>query len=189
MGIQKMKQGELCDRLQVSKMLANRVIKSKSLPEGLKRHQKKGNHYVFNFRQAFWFGIVLKLRQSGVPTGDAEAIANAAKGLFAGLKRGRGWSDPFDPFRGGQHPSAEWTLEVGDLQAVRLATSAASGSQGAPKDLMWHSLDGHDVSEKFKPVVVLRLDLAYLAKLLPKDKTEPLFDLYPHTGEIVQVRP
>jgi hypothetical protein len=157
---------ELCTRLRVPYRHARYVLEEGILPRGVDPAPDRGNHRQLTPSQAFWLGIVLKLKESGVRTSLAQEIANFAKKALRDLTQGFSWEPGFCPFDGRLNTEYVWYIDVGDLTVIRVVTNAESDGEEL-KELPWRRL-GRDleVASGAAPVVVLRLDIGQLAGLL-----------------------
>ena len=60
--------GEICRRLAVRERDARYVLEQGHVPEGVDGAPESGNHRQFGPRQAYWLGMVLKLKAIGIQT-------------------------------------------------------------------------------------------------------------------------
>src|SRR5437764_1096762 len=87
--------GELCRRLEVPYRHVRYVLERGILPEGVDRSPDRGHHRVLNVPQAFWLGIVLKLKQSGVRAPIAGRVADFAMEGLRGVAQNLNWEWTF----------------------------------------------------------------------------------------------
>lgn len=159
-----MQLGELCTRLDVPYRHARYILERGILPEGVERNPDRGNHRQLNSGQAFWLGIVLKLKESGVRAPLAGQIADYAEESVRTITQGLNWEPSFQPFEGWLETAKQWFVDVGDLRYIRIVTDA-NPSQRDPYDFKWSVIGTRKVAP-VTPVVILRLDLARMALLL-----------------------
>src|SRR3954452_17783240 len=114
--------GELCRRLDVPYRHARYVLEEGILPEGVESEPERGHHRQLTPAQAFWLGIVLKLKQSAVKTPLAARIADFARLAVRSVSQNLAWDPRFSPFDGGLATEGRWYVDVGDLAYIRLAT-------------------------------------------------------------------
>ena len=172
--------GELCARLGVPLRHARYLAEQELLPSGVDVSPDRGNHRQFAPGQAFWLGLVLKLKESGVKAPLAASIANfvqeaverlaqAASSELESRPFGKqvgvaGFEPGFSPFDGQLETESEWYVDVGDLKYVRITTDYPPYS--AVQEYVWSEIRTRRTARSARPVVIIRLDLARLAALL-----------------------
>jgi hypothetical protein len=160
-----MQVGELCQRLSVPYRHARYALERGILPRGVAENPGRGDHRQLDAAQAFWLGIVLMLKQSGVKTPLAGQIADFAREAVRGVSQHLNWERTFEPFLGRFETRHRWFVDIGDLQYVRLATTANPSHSGL-YEFPWSAVGKGKPAEGTVPVVILRLDLSRLAQLL-----------------------
>lgn len=160
-----MRVAELSERLKVPYRDVRYVLEQGHLPKGVEESPGKGEHRELDPAQAFWLAIVLKLKQSGLRTPLAAAIADFAKTAVHGIARGLMWEHGFQPFQGHMKTDNQWYLDVGELKYIRVATTANPSVDGL--DVMpWSVIGKSQTVRGVDPIVVIRVDLARLARVL-----------------------
>jgi len=157
--------GELCRRLDVPYRHARYVLEEGILPEGVEPQPERGHHRQLTPAQAFWLGIVLKLKQSAVKTPLAARIADFAKVMVRGVTQNLNWESNFSPFDGKLETESRWYVDVGDLKYIRLATDTNPSVQGL-YTFPWRYVDRHAGAKGVDPTVLIRVDIAGIARLL-----------------------
>jgi hypothetical protein len=157
--------GELCRRLDVPYRQARYVLEEGLLPEGVDPEPDRGNHRQLNSAQAFWLGIVLKLKLSAVRTSLAARIADFAKHAVRGATHNLNWESTFAPFAGRFDTEHRWCVDVGDLRYIRLATDANPSVDGL-FEFPWLHVDRYTPAPEAAPAVLIRVDIARIARLL-----------------------
>src|SRR5436190_3591760 len=110
-----MKVGELCQRLNVPYRHARYVLEEGILPRGVEESPGRGEHRDLTSAQAFWLGIVLKLKQNGIKALLAGKIADFAHEGVRGIGSNLGWDHGFNPFLGKFDTEHQWFVDIGDL--------------------------------------------------------------------------
>lgn len=157
--------GELCRRLDVPYRHARYVLEEGILPEGVDPDPERGHHRQLTPAQAFWLGIVLKLKQSAVKTPLAARIADFAKEAVRAVTQNLSWEHPFSPFDGKLETENRWYVDVGDLTYIRLATDTNPSVQGL-YEFPWRYVDRRQTAEGVVPAVLIRVDIARIARLI-----------------------
>ncbi len=160
-----MKVGELCRRLSVPYRHVRYVLEEGLLPRGVKVSPDRGHHRDLEPAQAFWLGMVLRLKTSGVKTPLAVRMADFARSAMQGMTQ-LSWEPRFAPLHGEFKTSYQWFVDVGDLKVVPLGTTANPSGSEQLHYFDWHPLKGKQAPVKVTPVVILRIDLAELARPL-----------------------
>ena len=157
--------GELCRRLDVPYRHARYVLEEGLLPEGVDPDPERGHHRQLTPAQAFWLGIVLKLKQSAVKTPLAAQIADFAKEAVRAVTQNLNWESRFSPFDGKLETESRWYVDVGDLTYIRLATDTNPSVQGL-YEFPWRYVDRREEAKGVVPAVLIRVDLARIARLI-----------------------
>ncbi len=156
--------GELCRRLGIPYRVARYVLEEDILPPGVDPAPDRGNHRQLTAEQAFWLGMVLKLKEAGVKTPLAATMASLTAGIFGKVNL-RKYDPDFEPFRGRLHAHLNWYAELGDLRFIRLRAE-----RGKPWKVVfdgaWFPIDGKKAKEKPTPVVRIQVDLSQIGRLL-----------------------
>lgn len=156
--------GELCDRLHVPYRQARYVLEEDILPPGVNPAPERGNHRQLTAEQAFWLGVVLKLKEAGVKTPLAATMASVTAGIFGKVDLHKYDAD-FEPFRGRLHARLNWYAELGDLRFIRLRAEREKPWE-VVFDGTWFPIDGRNAREKPNPVVRIQVDLSEIGRLL-----------------------
>jgi len=166
--LQTLRVGDLCRRLHVPYRHVRYVLEENLLPLGVDSDPARGHHRELTPAQAFWLGIVLRLKASGVAAPRAAHIAAVTQSLFIKLDTTR--HDPnFAPFAGRLQAKLNWFMEIGDLQWFRiLAERDKPLERVVPGE--WVSWSGEvPKGQGPPPVVSVRVNLTRLAQLLCTD--------------------
>jgi len=154
---------DICQALEVRDRYARYVLERGFIPEGVTHSPGSGEHRDFGSHQAFWLGLVLKLKESGLKTPLAVQVANYADGAVRTAAQNLGWDYPFFPMGGRFETEHQYFVEVGDFQYIRLVTDACP-SQDVSYVFDWHHINKPGVPVKgVRPCVMLRLDVAQIA--------------------------
>lgn len=157
--------GELCRRLDVPYRHARYVLEEGLLPEGVEPDPERGHHRQLTPAQAFWLGIVLKLKQSAVRTPLAARIADFAKEAVRGVTQNANWERNFSPFDGKLTTENRWYVDVGDLTYIRLVTDTNPGVEGL-YEFPWRYVDRRETVQGVMPAVLIRVDIARIGRLI-----------------------
>ena len=156
--------GELCRRLGVPYRQARYVLEEDILPPGVDPAPNRGNHRQLTVEQAFWLGIVLKLKEAGVKTPLAATMASLTAGIMGKVDL-RQYDPEFEPFRGRLLAKLNWYAELGDLRLIRLRAERERPWK-VVFDGTWFPIDGKQSKEKPSPVVRIQVDLSQIGRLL-----------------------
>lgn len=159
---------EICQRLDVDYDDARYLLAKGALPDGIAADPGKGNHRVFEARQAFMLAIVLKLRAVGVSTAVAKDIAEWSPHV-QGLAVNLGWDWNFAPFAGKLHSEQEWYLDVGDMNYARIVTNAHPSKDGY-EITPWVDMTNRRKDKNARPAIIFRVDMVRIAELLDSPK-------------------
>jgi hypothetical protein len=157
--------GELCRRLDVPYRAARYILEEGLLPEGVDPDPDRGNHRRLSPAQAFWLGIVLKLKLSAIKTPLAAQIADFAKRVVRGVSRNENWDPRFSPFDGDLETEYRWLIDVGDLRYIRLVTDACPSKEGL-FEFPWSHVGRVATAKDADPTVLIRVDIGRIARLL-----------------------
>jgi hypothetical protein len=169
-----MKVGELCDRLGVPYRHARYVLEQGILPPKVEEKPGRGEHRDLEPAQAFWLGIVLLLKNSGIRTPLAGKIADFTRQALRGVTQNENWEWSFEPFLGRLKTENQWFIDIGDLKYVRLATTANPSIDGL-FEFRWSEIGNPKrvnidrpevIKESITPIVIIRVDLAQIASFL-----------------------
>jgi hypothetical protein len=161
--------GELCRRLAVPYRHARYVLEEDILPQGVDPDPDRGHHRQLTAGQAFWLGMVLRLKAAAVKTPLAAQMADFAKEAVKTACRRLNWEYTFSPFDGELETDHRWFVEVGDLKYIRLVTDAKPSDPGLYA-FDWFPLGKRHSVQGVVPVVIVRIDVGELARLL---RSEP----------------
>jgi hypothetical protein len=157
---------ELCKRLDIPYRHARYVLEEGIVPRGVDPSPDRGNHRQLTPSQAFWLGIVLNLKESGVRSTLAAQIADFANEAMRGMTQRMNWDPHFSPFDGRLDSEYEWYIDIGDLTFIRVVTTAGE-RVGEVTELPWWRLGGERQDVKgVDPIVTIRLNITQLAALL-----------------------
>jgi hypothetical protein len=110
--------------------------------------------------------IVLKLKASGVRAALAGQIADFAREAVKTTSQWLNWDPTFSPFDGLLETRNQWFVDVGDLRYISLVTDCHPSREGLQIVNGWFPLGQRKVAEGVRPTVVIRIDVAELARLL-----------------------
>jgi hypothetical protein len=125
-----MKVGVFCRRLGLEPRHARYVLEQGILPVGVASDPGRGEHRDLDSAQAFWLGVVLKLKASGVKTPRAGEIADFAREGVRGDRPELELGHRFNPFLGRFDTDHQWYVDIGDLEFIRMATTANPSHAG-----------------------------------------------------------
>jgi hypothetical protein len=165
---------DICEALDVGDRDARYVLERGFVPKGVPAKPASGTHRQFSDEQAFWFGLVLKLKATGIQTPLAAAIADYATRSIQTVTPNLGWEVDFMPKQWHLDTKHGYKVEIADLKYIRFGTN----TNPSKKDYEWS--DWHRVKKPGQPIrdlqpyVVISVDLAHLARQLSKafGKTE-----------------
>jgi hypothetical protein len=133
---------------------------------------ESGNYRQFDARQAFWLGMVLKLKQFGIVAPLAAKIAGYAEQSCRTASQHLSWDFGFDPTQGKFDTNHWYVVELGGvedagLEYIRFGTGAGPSPGDRIVYFAWHRRDtpGRPI-QGLRPCVILRLDLSLIAQLL-----------------------
>jgi len=158
-----MRVGELAERLQVPYRDVRYVLEQGVLPPGVQESPGRGEHRDLDAAQSYWLAIVLMLKRNGVRVPDAQRVADFAREGICGITQNLNWEYTFEPFRGRLETENQWYLDIGDLQYIRVVTTANPSFQGLYA-FPWVVVATQKPAENAAPIVTLRLDLTALAR-------------------------
>lgn len=162
--------GDICERLQVGERDARYVLERGYVPEGVAESPVSGNHRQFGPGQAFWLGMVLKLKQSGIKTPIAAEIADLATKALRHATQNLNWDWKFLPDEGRLETGRQYYLELGDGEYVQFVTDASPSRGGRSETIGWSRLTRRGklaaAPQGYQPCVVIRVDLSQIARQL-----------------------
>ena len=167
-----MRVGELAERLQVPYRDVRYLLEQGVLPAGVEESPGRGEHRDLDPAQSYWLALVLMLKRNGVRVPDAQRIANLARHAIRGTTQNANWEYPFEPFQGQFETQNQWYLDIGDLQLIRVATTANPSVQGL-YEFPWVVIATQKLAENVAPIVTLRLDLSALARMMAGNGPRP----------------
>ena len=156
---------DFCDRIGVTYRDARYALAHGFVPEGIDQDPGRGNHRLFNHRQAFWLAIVLKLKAAGIKPKLAAEMAKWAERI-TGYSVNLGWEWTFAPFNGQLRTEYKWFLEVGDASFVRILTDANPSREGVNDESGWVEMKSGNACKDAEPTVIVRIDLGGLSSQL-----------------------
>jgi hypothetical protein len=157
--------GELCRRLDVPYRQARYVLERGLLPEGVDPSPDRGHHRRLTPAQAFWLGIVLRLKLAAVQTPLAARVADFAARAVRAVSRNANWDPRFAPFAGDLETQYRWYVDVGDLRYIRLVTDSCPSWDGL-YEFPWLHVDRPEEAPGAAPAVLIRVDLGLIARRL-----------------------
>lgn len=161
-----MKLNELCERIAVDYDQARYTLARGLLPRAIaKAEPGRGNHRIFDTRQAFHLALCLKLKEAGVTTALAAEISDWSRKL-QGVSQNLGWDSKFAPFAGQLETQHQWYLEVGDAKYARLLTDANPSKEGLHEVMPWTTMTTGKLCETARPAIMFRIDLSLIAAQL-----------------------
>ena len=159
--------GEICLRLEVRERDARYVLEQGHIPKGVDGAPDSGNYRQFGPGQAFWLGMVLKLKAIGIQTPLAAKIANDAEESLRTVTQNLGWDWRFRPLAGSFDTAHQYYVDVGDLKYIRIVTDANPSRAGRLQEFPWRAAEvPHQATKNVHPCAVIRLDLTQIARLL-----------------------
>jgi hypothetical protein len=166
------KLNDLCRRLEVRERDARYVLEQGHVPEGIDPNPMRGNHRRFNARQAVWLAMLLKLKEAGMKTPVAAAVADYAQEAMRTVTQNLSWDWVFQPWAGRFATEYQYLVEVGDAKYIRLVTDANPSRDGL-YCFSWHKIGERHVHRgKVTPCITVRLDLSRIAAMLQGTKAE-----------------
>lgn len=160
-----MRVGELAQRLRVRSRDIRYILEEGVLPPGVEERPGRGEHRDLDPSQSFWLAIILMLKRNGVRVPDAQRVADYAREGIRGITRNLNWEHSFDPFRGRFETENEWYIDIGDLQYIRVVTTANPSVQGLHA-FPWMVIATRKPADNAAPIITLRLDLSGLARMM-----------------------
>jgi hypothetical protein len=156
---------DFCDRIGANYRDARYALAHGIVPKGIERDPGRGNHRLFDHRQAFWLAIVLKLKAAGIKPKLAAVMASWAEKI-KGFTVNSGWDWTYSPFDGKLATENEWILEVGDAEFVRILTDANPSRIGIHDASGWVHIKTRKLRQDAAPIVTIRVDLSKLSNQL-----------------------
>lgn len=164
--------GQLAERIGVELRTLRFVIERGHVDRWVKHERSpgKGNHRQLSRGAAFAVALMAKLKLCGLKTPKAQRVVEIAHEGIRMLTQSLGWEHSFDPFRGNLKTDFKWTLEIGDGEAIQLATNANPSLGGKMETFPWISIDGKRRNlPDFTPIVTITIELSALAALVDGD--------------------
>lgn len=159
--------GELCQRLKVPYRHVRYVLERGFLPDGVDPSPERGNHRVLHAEQAFWLGVLLKLKQAGMKTPMAAKVADFTMRGLRAVAQNLNLDRHFAPHLGKLQTEYQWYVDIGDLRYVRIATTAEPSRR--LHEYNWILLRTKEDARDATPIVILRLDVGRLAAMLNEE--------------------
>ena len=159
---------DICEALDVSDRDARYVLERGFIPKGVYVKPASGTHRQFSGGQAFWLGLVLKLKASGINTPLAAKITDYAARSIQTVTQNLGWESPFLPTHGRLETENGYKVEIADLTFIRFGTDAGLSTEGY-EWFDWHLIEkpGTPVGN-IHPYVLLSVDLTHLSRQLSR---------------------
>ena len=158
---------DICEALDVRDRDARYVLERGFIPKGVYIKPSSGTYRRFSGGQAFWLGMVLRLKATGIKTPLAATIADYAARSVQTVTQNLGWEYSFLPSHGRLATQNNYWVEVADLKFIRFGTNAGPSRAGKPGWFDWHAVKklGVPVSN-VQPFVVIWLDISQICRRL-----------------------
>jgi hypothetical protein len=158
----------ICEALDVADRDARYVLERGFIPQGVYVKPASGTHRQFSGGQAYWLGLVLKLKATGIKTPLAAKIADYATRSIQTITQNLNWEFPFLPTQGRLKTTQSYKVEIADLKHIRIGTDSGPSVDGF-EWFDWHLLTKPARPCKdVQPFVVISFDLSLLAARLEK---------------------
>ena len=159
---------DFCRLFRVPDRQVRYILEEGHVPDGVRHAPSTGNHREFDPGQAFWLGIVLKLKQFGLRTLLAAKASDYTTLALRGITQNLSWDWRFLPAQGWFDTEHQYFVEICDFDYIRLVTNACPSKEGIYQ-FDWHPVEGrHCAVQGVRPFVILRLDLVQIAEVLKK---------------------
>ena len=156
----------VCEALEVRNRDARYVLERGHVPPGISPSPGSGEHRDFSSRQAFWLGMVLKLKEAGLKTPLATQIADYVYHSKWIQDQWPVWHLQYFLTDLCYDADKQCFVEVADSKYIRLATNDRLNTYGLPC-FAWQQIEKRGVPiENVRPFVLLRLDLLQIASRL-----------------------
>jgi hypothetical protein len=156
--------GDLCRRIGVPVRMARYLTEQGLLPRGVDPAPERGHHRQLTAGQAYWLALTLMLKQSGVQAPAAAQVTAYAEETVKMVARNLNWDPWFNPFQGRLETEKSWFVEVADMKFIRIVVFP--DPSGRRPEFPWSPLGVRRNVTGVEPVVMIRIDLARLARLL-----------------------
>jgi hypothetical protein len=158
---------DICEALDVRDRDARYVLERGFVPKGVYIKPSSGTHRKFSGGQAFWLGMVLRLKATGIKTPLAAQIADYAARSVQTVTQNLGWEYPFLPSHGRLKTEHSYLVEIADLKFIRFGSNASPSCGGKIEWFDWQcvSKPGFKV-ENVRPHVTICLDVAEICRSL-----------------------
>ena len=163
--------GDFCKRLQCADREVRYILERGLVPPGVAVSPSTGNPRHFDFAQAFWLAVVIKLKQAGIKTSIAAVAADRIVRGLQSVTRGLGWDGRFLPKEGELETDHQYFFDIADAKHGRLVTDAEPSKKGLV-ELPWFPLQADTKVRSLKvlePILFIRIDLSQIARLVSGD--------------------
>ena len=159
---------EVCRLLDVDYREVRYILEEGHVPKGVAERPSTGNRREFAPEQAFWLGIVLKLKQAGVKTPLSAKIADAVVAGLRTLTQNLCWDPTFLPMKGWFETDHQYFLDVADRQYMRLVTDSNPSRQGL-YEFPWEPISGRGQRRQdLVPFVFVRMNITQIASVFAR---------------------
>lgn len=165
---------DVCQVLDVRDRDARYVLERGYIPTGVEKSPSSGTHRQFTREQAFWLGMVLRLKATGIKTRLAAQIADYAARSVQTVTQHLGWDNSFLPSQGRLTTDHCYLVEIADLKFIRFGSDARPSSGGKLEWFDWHAVPKPKKPQpgakevNVRPYVTIRLDVAEICRSLDR---------------------
>lgn len=165
---------DVCQALDVRDRDARYVLERGFVPKGVDLSPCKGTHRKFTGGQAFWLGMVLRLKATGIKTPLAAQIADYAARSVQTVTQNLGWEPSFSPSQGRLKTDHGFWVEIADLKFIRFGSDASPSNGGKLEWLDWHAVPKPRMPQpeikvaNVRSYVTIRLDVAEICRALDR---------------------
>jgi hypothetical protein len=160
---------DVCQALDVRDRDARYVLEQGFVPQGVNISPCSGTHRQFTGGQAFWLGMVLRLKATGIKTRLAAQIADYAAQSVQTVTQSLGWESSFLPSQGRLKTDHRYLVEIADLTFVRFGSDASPSSGGKLEWFDWHGVTKPGIKvANVRPYVTIRLHVAEICRALDR---------------------
>lgn len=158
---------DICQALAVEYRHARYVLEKGFVPKKVAKSPQSGHHRQFTAPQAFWLGLVLKLKEAGVKTPVAARTADYAVQALRTVSQNLAYDSQFSLDRGQLVTPHQHFLDVAEFKYVRYGTDSEPSRQGQLMHFDWHALKAPGKPlPGLRPCIALRLDLSEIGRRL-----------------------
>lgn len=160
---------DVCQALDVRDRDARYVLERGFVPKGVYISPCSGTHRQFTGGQAFWLGMVLRLKATGIKTPLAAQIADYAARSVQTVTQNLGWEWTYLPSHGRLKTDRRYLVEIADLKFIRFGSDANPGSRGKLEWWDWHAVSKPGIKvANVRPYVTICLDVAEICRSLDR---------------------